>query len=436
MAPPKTVAPSKVGAQSSRRGKRSWRKNINLRVVEEGLESVRAEERITGSTVSTKNDDELFQVDVKGEERVHKSLLYSKSQLTSTKILSQRSAVPAVFAHSSSAKRSKSGFALTPEDISQLLRVAKRPRKGAFTAVMDPIGFVDGSAMSGLSQAKKSSGEYDLWVDAKEQGFKSELEIPRKAGIKCPELAHPRDMIELPPVVVPHQGTSYNPPLADHEELVHQAYEAEHRRVRDSEKYLQTKRKIQNARDDPSEAQEGVPPGMKLDDISPAAGDDEAEILGDIVIMKKMPARKTRQQHLKRVKLQAERRALAEIAARKRMNDTVGRVKSLRSEVDRTMKAREQAQSARDLSYRSKLRQGLSGRKLGKHKVAEDNVDVQVSEDLSETLRTLKPEGNLFRDRLRSLQQRALVEPRVPVIPARRKYKLKEYQRHAWKRFE
>lgn len=28
----------------------------------------------------------------------------------------------------------------------------------------------------------------------------------------------------------------------------------------------------------------------------------------------------------------------------------------------------------------------------------------------------LQPEGNLFRDRFQSLQQRALVEPRVPVL--------------------
>lgn len=44
---------SAVGApaqhnQSSRKGKKAWRKNVDLEQVEEGLESIRAEERVTG----------------------------------------------------------------------------------------------------------------------------------------------------------------------------------------------------------------------------------------------------------------------------------------------------------------------------------------------------------------------------------------------------
>ena len=86
------------------------------------------------------------------------------------------------------------------------------------------------------------------------------------------------------------------------------------------------------------------------------------------------------------------------------------------------------------------------------------DVDVQLTEDLSENLRSLKVEGNLFKDRWLSMQQRALVEPRVPVLCVsssassigvivmadfnrdfdrpKRKAKLKEYEKHAWKRFE
>ena len=83
-------------------------------------------------------------------------------------------------------------------------------------------------------------------------------------------------------------------------------------------------------------------------------------------------------------------------------------------------------------------------------------LDVQLGEDLSETLRALKPEGNLFRDRFLSLQQRALVEPRVPVLyvvlfvwfvgvdahgflfcrPKRRANRMVSYEKHAWKNFD
>lgn len=36
-------------SQSSRKGKRAWRKNVNIEDVEKGLETIRAEERSTGS---------------------------------------------------------------------------------------------------------------------------------------------------------------------------------------------------------------------------------------------------------------------------------------------------------------------------------------------------------------------------------------------------
>ncbi len=44
---------SSIGApaqrtQSSRKGKRAWRKNVDLQEVEEGQEALRAEERLTG----------------------------------------------------------------------------------------------------------------------------------------------------------------------------------------------------------------------------------------------------------------------------------------------------------------------------------------------------------------------------------------------------
>jgi nucleolar protein 53 len=41
----------------------------------------------------------------------------------------------------------------------------------------------------------------------------------------------------------------------------------------------------------------------------------------------------------------------------------------------------------------------------------------------------------MFRDRFHSIQKRNIIEPRVPVLPSR-KYKLKEYERRAYKNFD
>ena len=55
------------------------------------------------------------------------------------------------------------------------------------------------------------------------------------------------------------------------------------------------------------------------------------------------------------------------------------------------MSEAERGRFRRQLAARDKLRRsGLAGRRLGKHKVPEKEVDVQLGEDLSESLRALK----------------------------------------------
>ena len=152
-----------------------------------------------------KKDDELFQIDVKGDERseysipvalyanditepVRKSLpRFSSSQLTSTKILSQRSAVPAVLSrpNAPSATKRKAG-SLSHDEKARLLRIGKRMRKGPLNSYIDPAEFGAGSAILEVSQAVKQSGGYDAWadVDVEEVEVKDGLETVRKVKVK------------------------------------------------------------------------------------------------------------------------------------------------------------------------------------------------------------------------------------------------------------
>lgn len=50
----------------------------------------------------------------------------------------------------------------------------------------------------------------------------------------------------------------------------------------------------------------------------------------------------------------------------------------------------ERISAERKLEKMEQLRKGLVGQRLGKHKVAEGEIDVQLGEDLSESLRGLK----------------------------------------------
>ncbi|KAG1725518.1 P60-like protein [Suillus lakei] len=418
-------APSQL-AQSSRKGKKAWRKNIDIQPVEQGLESLRSEERVIGSTLQKQTDDQLFVVDTKGDDKVRKSLpRYSKAELTSTKILSQA----ICYSCYSVPSRSK----VSRADKERLLRIAKRPRKGPFNAVMDHTEFGAGSALIDVSAAVKHSGSYDPWTAEEVEELADGLEHTKKPKIKRPELSHPRDVIEVPAVLEPHQGSSYNPPAAAHDELIMEACRVERRRQEEADRLAEVRRKVADARALATNVTEGLPLGMTLDEIP--ADDCEPVAQHDAVVSKKPSARKTKQQRAKALRLREEKQALAEKAARKKMLATITMAKSLRSTAEKVGQQQNQARLARQLALKMKLRKGLAGQRLGKYKVPENEIEVQIGEDLSENLRTLKPEGNLFRDRFTSMQQRALIEPRVPVLPTRRA-KLKEFEKHAWKRFE
>ncbi|RDX45800.1 P60-like protein [Lentinus brumalis] len=433
----KKAASSSVGApaqrtQSSRKGKRAWRKNVDLDEVEGGLEELRAEERATGTTLQKKKDEDLFQVDVTGDDVVRRTLpKFSERVLTSTKILSQRSAVPAVFSRATenAAKAGTKRKVVTHDEKTRLLRMGKRLRQGPFNAYVDPNQVGEGSAMLELSEAAKEAGKYDVWSE----------EAPEKVTVKAPQTQHPRSLIALPAVPSPHEGTSYNPPVVSHQELLKTAHEIEVEKWKGVAELEAMKAKIEKARaiaaaEAASASAVGTAPGMKVD-LPTGAEVEEEDANAEPLPPKKMPARKTKQQRKKAERLRAEKQALAEKAARKRMLASVDSAKALRKALARNVAARERLREQQQLALQEKLKKGLAGERIGKHKVPEGQIDVQLGEELSESLRALKPEGNLFKDRFISMQQRALIEPRVPVI-VRTRGKTKEYEKHSYKRFD
>ena len=109
---------------------------------------------------------------------------YSAAQLTSTKILAQRSAVPAVFSRTSTTTTSKRKLGLSREEKDRLMRIAKRPRKGPFNSIMDPSEYAAGSGTVALSAAVKNSGKYDPWDPQPVEEVKDGLETVQEKKFK------------------------------------------------------------------------------------------------------------------------------------------------------------------------------------------------------------------------------------------------------------
>ena len=103
---------------------------------------------------------------------------FSERVLTSTKILSQRSAVPAVFSRGPSSSATKlekrKASAVTHDEKGRLLRMGKRLKRGPFGAFVDPNQVGEGSAMLELSEAAKKAGTYDVWSE----------DVPEKVAVK------------------------------------------------------------------------------------------------------------------------------------------------------------------------------------------------------------------------------------------------------------
>ena len=74
-------------------------------------------------------------------------------------------------------------------------------------------------------------------------------------------------------------------------------------------------------------------------------------------------------------------------------------------------------------------------KRVGKFNIPKERIHVQLQDELAESLRQLKPEGSLMKDRFQSFVERNLIEPRMPVAK-RRRYRLKTYEKHSYKRFD
>ena len=105
----------------------------------------------------------------------------------------------------------------------------------------------------------------------------------------------------------PHEGTSYNPPVAAHQSLLRLALEKEEERVKEAEELKKTKEKIEKARRAADEVEVvGVPSGMTVQEVVEESEDDEDSEGEEGAPAKRMPERKTKKERRKAEKRRAE----------------------------------------------------------------------------------------------------------------------------------
>jgi len=354
-------------------------------------------------------------IDVKGDDKVKRQLAKDKP-LYIDKILQSRSAIPAVGTRL---------FSLPKESAKEKGKESRANREKIEKLAKRKL------ANPSTKPAKKSKGTaYDVWADEAPTpvDLNPYLEPVRTRKVQAPSTlkVKPAAAVHLPAVQVAEAGASYNPTMEDHQDLLRKAHKVEEDKIAQREhinKQLEYRRELLELNDD-----EVAKADDEEEEESDAHSDDDEETRKRKENQKKSRTERNRLRKAKETQQDEKRRRQD-----KELNKELHKLNEIQKTVEEL--EQEQLENAEKRKARQEEKEKAGLPRLGKYYVQKAPIEVQLTDELSESLRTLKPEGNAFRDRFVSLQKRNIIEPRLPVNHKRR-YRLKEYEKHSYKQFD
>ncbi|KAI9334322.1 ribosome biogenesis protein Nop53/GLTSCR2 [Pilaira anomala] len=374
----------KKRTQPGRKGKKAWRKNVDITDIEEGQEELRAIERAIGHNKDLK-DEELFTIDVAGDNKVKRKLAKDRP-LRIDEILDQRSAVPAV----------KSKNAFKKPEMTQLI-----DSKHEFKSVDKILKKRKSDLLPIKTQKKKvkvAVKSYDLWDDEPTPlapkpntdflPIKSKLRVPKTVTEK------PTGLIHLAAIETPEGGHSYNPDVVEHQKLLVKATEAEENKIailKKLQEQLSYREELKLLAGELSHTE--ITAEGKI--ISTAADDEEEEDdledkpTDDKATKKRKAAeRKTRAQRHKSHRLATEELTKKQKLQERAIRQQIDKLREIEVEIKKRNQELEENAEKRGERRSEEEKKGM--KKLGKYTVPELPVDVQLTDELCETLRQLK----------------------------------------------
>ncbi|OHX01063.1 60s ribosomal biogenesis protein [Colletotrichum incanum] len=433
--------------QPSRKGKKAWRKNVDVTEVQDGLDELN-KQIITGGVVAEKDSADLFTLDTVGKiEKRPKP----KKTLKSDEIIAARSSVPAV----SSRKKRENESSKTANG---LLPVKRQRTDWVSHKELDRLRRVaDGQEESSIVPREAT---YDLWgatapaavaaAKADPSTTKEDNFLPPLVKAKPPKTLKHKPLSlaasgkQIPAVLKPTGGYSYNPTFDDYadrlEEESAKAVAAEQARLA-AEEAERIKREAVARSAAEAEAAEARAQLSEWDEDSAWEG-FESGVEDDKPSLKR-PQRKTPQQRnrIKRRK-EAEREAKHQLAMKKKAAQAE-QIKQIAAEIAERDASKNALALAKEVGEGSDADDNedvvdegrLRRRQLGKMKLPEKDLELVLPDELQDSLRLLRPEGNLLKDRYRSLLVRGRVEARRH-IPFKKQARTKLTEKWSYKDFK
>ncbi|KAI9705534.1 MAG: hypothetical protein M1836_006289 [Candelina mexicana] len=419
----RTEAPRQF-KQPSRKGKKAWRKNVDLTDVQEGLEVVR-DEIIKGGVLAEKPSSDLFALDTAGSSVIQKAYNKVHRPLKADQILAQRSAIPAVDSRKRSSSKVTDGVIEPP---------SKKRKSGGVShkeyARLRELAY-GGQAVRKDVVKTDDIPSHDPWEDVEslkpEQRSKfSFLEPPKPIRepktLKYAPISLTASGRAVAAVKKPDAGISYNPAFLDWDELI----------TKEGLKEVEAERKRLQAAEDERDKLERAAASAREQENEVDSADEsaweglESEMEADEWLSRKRPERKTPAQRNKiKKRKELERKALWDAQMKKRARQAE-EIRNIAKAIEAKERAKMDVIGRSDDSEAGDVNdRELRRRKLGKALLPEPPLELVLPEELQDSLRLLKPEGNLLKDRFRSMLIRGKMETRRPITQpkkARRKY--------------
>ncbi|KAA8649949.1 hypothetical protein EYZ11_001009 [Aspergillus tanneri] len=398
-------------SQPSRKGKKAWRKNVDVTEVQEGLRVLK-EEEIKGGILAEKPSDELFTIDTTGSSEIRKLVEKQHKPLRSDEIIAQRSAIPGVDTRKRQNSKVTDG----------VIEPKSKKQKSDWVSRKDWLRLKQVAKEGNPANKVEQIDLYDPWADNEDS---TPLDDPKFDFLEKPKqkvapstITHAPISLAangkpIPAVRAPKAGTSYNPSFEEWDQLLQEQgekqVEIEKKRLEEEHKEQERQRLIAEAKDDDGE--------VKSDDESAWEG-FESEYEKPDWLKKKRPERKTKAERnrIKRRK-EAERKAKWE-EKMKQKEEQVAQAKSIAQKLQNRPLQLKKDSDADSSSEGDDT--ALRRRPLGKTRAPEKNLEVVLPDELQDSLRLLKPEGNLLDDRFRTLIVQGKLESRKPVSQPKR----------------
>ncbi|XP_056297794.1 ribosome biogenesis protein NOP53 [Pseudoliparis swirei] len=414
--------------------KKSWNKYSDINDVDEFLQDIRHQERTTGGLLSEKSDESLFFLDVR-PKTPQLAAVEPVEEKTGRRKTARPLRIDLILQLDSKVPPPKDVLAYQRPNAKKLRRIAQKAEKltakGVVTRRQKRLLVrpkLDDTAKKAELEPNNNPERdyYDIWrqesTSTADPWF---LEQTGKMRVKRPDRLNEKPSV-LPAVEVISAGGSYNPDFFSHQALLQVAHDVEVKKQKEAdklEKRLAVKK--ENFATEETIMMEQVEGLVEEEDEDNANEEEEDVSVGGIVVAVKKTERQRRKKRAEILK--AQRRQAQRIKS-----DNQQQLFQLRS-IKTSIKQQEEDTKIKQIQRkRNQEAQKAQPRRLGKLKFEPQDMEVQLSDELAGSLRQLKPEGSVLKDRFKSLQKRNMIEPRDRA-KFKRRLKVKYQEKRAFR---